>query len=146
MNKKDPFFIRVAHWPEDSATLCQVRYEVFVIEHSVTEDEEWDGQDGHCQHVLAFDEHQQAIGTARMFPEGRIGRMAVIKPWRGRGVGRALLLHLVQRAQRSGLPQCELHAQTHAVGFYEKNGFTVVGAQFMDANIAHRKMVRIFKS
>lgn len=77
-----------------------------------------------------------------MQQNGTIGRMAVLKDWRGRGVGRALLQTLLDLAVRQGLPRVTLSAQTHALGFYERAGFHVVGEPFMDAGIPHRKMVR----
>ena len=68
--------------------------------------------------------------------------MAVLKDWRRRGVGRALLKTLLDLAARQGLTRVTLSAQTHALGFYERAGFHVVGETFMDAGIPHRKMVK----
>ena len=68
--------------------------------------------------------------------------MAVLKDWRGRGVGRALLQTLLELATRQGLARVTLSAQIHALGFYERAGFHVVGEPFIDAGIPHRKMVK----
>jgi predicted GNAT family N-acyltransferase len=68
--------------------------------------------------------------------------MAVLKPWRGRGVGRVLMAWLVQLARESGHSEAVLHAQTHAVRFYEKLGFAAAGDEFMEAGIPHVAMRR----
>jgi predicted GNAT family N-acyltransferase len=67
--------------------------------------------------------------------------MAVLKPWRGRGVGSAMLTYLLTLARRNGFASVELHAQTHALGFYARHGFTPRGDEFMEAGIPHRVMV-----
>jgi len=66
----------------------------------------------------------------------------VLKDWRSRGVGRALLQTLLDLAVRQGLPRVSLSAQIHALGFYERAGFHAVGELFIDAGIPHRKMVK----
>ena len=68
--------------------------------------------------------------------------MAVLKDWRGRGVGRALLHTLLDLARTQGLTRVTLSSQTHALGFYERAGFRAIGEPFMDAGIPHRKMVK----
>lgn len=73
---------------------------------------------------------------------GRIGRMAVVRDWRGRGVGTALLRTLVEHARARGLPELSLHAQRDAVPFYERHGFTTTGAEFEEAGIPHVRMRR----
>lgn len=136
------FTVREARWPDDAAALKQIREEVFVDEQNVPPDLEWDGEDPHCRHVIAEAADGTPIGTGRLMPGGQIGRMAVRKPWRGRGVGSALLLALVEQARQEALPDCHLHAQVSAIPFYERHGFSAEGDVFMDANIPHRNMWR----
>jgi predicted GNAT family N-acyltransferase len=119
---------------------------VFVREQGVPEELEWDGLDPACIHVLAWDDSGAAIGTARLHPKGKIGRMAVLKEWRGRGVGRAMLRALLEVASERGLTTVELGAQIQAIGFYEREGFRVSGDIFMDAGIPHRKMALDLRS
>lgn len=126
-------------WHERGAELQALRRAVFVVEQRVPEEEEWDQQDAVCQHVLATWDGE-AVGTGRLLPDGHIGRMAVLKAWRGRGAGRALLRELIAMARRAGFAEAVLHAQTHAIKFYEKQGFTAEGAEFIEAGIAHRVM------
>jgi len=93
-----------------------------------------------CQHVLASADDGAPIGTGRLLPDGRIGRMAVLKVWRGCGIGGALLRELLELAREQGHMEARLHAQTHALEFYRKHGFTPVGDEFMEAGIPHYEM------
>jgi GNAT superfamily N-acetyltransferase len=93
------FTVRVADWGVDEAALHAVRHDVFVIEQNVPADLEWDGIDPECRHVIAVDAAGRAIGCGRLLPDGHVGRMAVRPEWRGRGVGAALLQHLVALAR-----------------------------------------------
>jgi predicted GNAT family N-acyltransferase len=134
------FTVRHAQWGAEGAMLAAVRREVFVVEQRVPEDEEWDDQDALSRHVIALAAGGSAIGTGRLLPDGRIGRMAVLRNWRGRGVGRALLLALIEMARASGFTETRLHAQTHALAFYRKHGYSPVGDEFMEAGIPHYAM------
>ena len=82
------------------------------------------------------------VGTARLTPDHHVGRMAVRAPWRGRGVGDALLLALVEEARRRGWPAVHLNSQVSAIGFYERHGFRPQGERFMEAGIEHQAMQR----
>ncbi len=128
-------------WETSESIIRGIRELVFVREQGVPEELEWDGLDPACLHILAWSDSDDAIGTARLQPDGKIGRMAVLKEWRGRGVGRAMLQALLKAAIERGLPKVELAAQTQAIGFYEREGFRAIGEVFMDAGIPHRKMV-----
>jgi len=134
--------VELTDWATTESAIRAIRETVFIHEQGVPVELEWDGLDSSCAHVLAWNDREEAIGTARMQQNGTIGRMAVLKDWRGRGVGRALLQTLLELAVRQGLPRVTLSAQTHALGFYERAGFHVIGEPFMDAGIPHRKMVK----
>lgn len=133
--------VRVVEWADAQRDIRAIRRTVFVEEQGVPEELDLDGLDQDCMHVLACDEHGQPIGTGRMTADEKIGRMAVLKPWRGQGVGRALLQTLLKEAGRRGLSQVYLAAQTQAIGFYEKHGFRATGDIFLDAGISHRNMI-----
>lgn len=133
--------IGIVEWANAQRDIRSIRKAVFIDEQGVPAELDLDGMDPDCLHVLACDEHGQTIGTARMKADGQIGRMAVLKPRRGRGVGRALLQALLKEAATRGLSQVYLAAQTQAIGFYEKHGFRVTGDIFLDAGIPHRNMI-----
>jgi len=140
MRNPSSFSVRHADWTFDQSVLQEIRREVFVVEQQVPEDEEWDDMDAACQHVLASTNTGTPIGTGRFLPDGRIGRMAVLKAWRGCGVGSAMLRELLALAREQGYMEARLHAQTHALEFYRKHGFTPVGGEFMEAGIPHYEM------
>ena len=90
--------------------------------------------------VLALDAGGCPVGTGRLLPDGHIRRIAVVREWRCRGVGSAILQWLVARAREQGCHAAHLHAQTHALGFYASHGFIAHGEVFTEAGILHRAM------
>lgn len=134
--------MRRVDWGVERDRLIALRTRVFVEEQRVPLDEELDGRDPDCLHVAAETSGGSIVGTGRLMPEGRIGRMAVDPEWRRRGVGRSLLDALVACAREQGFATVELHAQTRAEGFYEVAGFRAEGPVFEDAGIPHRRMWR----
>lgn len=123
--------------------LRAVREAVFVQEQGVPLELEWDELDPRCHHVIARDALGQPIGTGRLTPERKIGRMAVLPVWRGRGVGDALLLALIDKARELGWRDLSLHAQVSAIGFYARHGFLPYGDRFVEAGIEHQSMRRL---
>lgn len=136
------FAVRDASWASERLGLQAVRHSVFVVEQGVPVELEWDGLDADCTHLLAEDGDGRPIGCARLLPDGHVGRMAVLRPWRGRGVGRALLRAALARAASAGFPVVRLNAQVHALDFYRREGFEALGDVFDDAGIPHRAMQR----
>jgi predicted GNAT family N-acyltransferase len=133
--------VRLVSWHEASPQLTAIRTQVFVHEQAVPEEEELDGRDPECVHVLAEDAHGHAIGTARLLPEGYIGRMAVLAPERKRGVGSAMLRCLMQEARARGMREVQLHAQLTARRFYEAHRFRATSEDvYLDAGIEHVHM------
>ncbi len=120
----------------------KVRIEVFVIEQNVPVELEWDEGDEVSTHAVAYDEQGQPVATGRLLPDGHIGRMAVSQSLRGQGIGKQVLIALLDQARQDGHQTLVLHAQTHAVPFYERQGFVVEGEEFMEADMPHRLMRR----
>ena len=118
-----------------------IRETVFVHEQHVSVELEWDEFDANCLHILAVDSAGNPIGTARLLPDGHIGRMAVLKEWRGCGVGSTLLQRLLEEAKKRQLRLAIVNAQTYAAGFYTRSGFRTEGEEFIDAGIPHVRMV-----
>ena len=133
--------VHPAHWCVDQQILRAIREQVFIFEQSVPIDLEWDEFDAQSRHVLAW-VNGAAVGTGRLLPDGHIGRMAVLRQWRGLGVGSALLGALVEIARTLGMRRVLLNAQVQALPFYRRHGFEIEGEEFLDAGIAHRRMVR----
>lgn len=137
------FRVRVADWKRDGARLRRIRHEVFVLEQGIPETLEWDGRDVACRHVVANDDKGAAIGCGRLLPDGGIGRLAVERARRGRGVGSAILSRLVDVARSAGFERVMLNARADAEGFYARHGFAAAGAEFTEAGIRHRRMERV---
>lgn len=133
-------------WDELGALARPLREAVFVTEQGVPLALEWDEFDAVSRHVVARDSAGAVIGTGRLLPDGHIGRMAVAADWRGKDVGRALMERLLEEAEQQKQPTLLLHAQTRAVGFYQKLGFSVEAPEFMEAGIPHRQMRRCLMS
>src|SRR5690606_3026425 len=134
------FHVQIADFRADHEALRAIRDPVFVDEQRVPPDIEADALDPECRHVLARDDAGRPIGTGRLTPDGRIGRLAVLREWRGRGVGAALLQALLALARDLRHPEVSLHAQVDAIGFYERFGFETQGEEFVEAGIRHRTM------
>ncbi|GHA98860.1 acetyltransferase [Streptomyces tendae] len=148
--------VRVAEDPADREACFAVRKDVFVAEQKVPEDIEYDAYDADAVHVLAVREDGVPLGTGRLLhgaaatakngdgdpAVGSLGRLAVTAAARGLGVGAALVRAVEAAARARGLTAVDLHAQTHALGFYERLGYQAYGPEFPDAGIAHRAMRR----
>lgn len=134
------FQIRKTDWDANRDELLAVRHKVFVEGQNVPVEIEVDNQDATCIHFLASDNHGHPIGTARIDDTGHIGRVAVLEEWRGKGVGRALMLALLERMKQDGRVEAHLNSQTAATLFYEKLGFVPHGDEFLEAGIPHVAM------
>lgn len=133
--------VRQAHWAgADEAALRHIRETVFMQEQQVPEALEWDGEDAAATHLLAESADGNPIGCTRILADGHIGRMAVLKPWRGQGVGSALLQRAVEVVSGLGCREAFLDAQSYAIPFYERHGFHAEGPEFDDAGLPHRHM------
>ena len=125
------------------AQVREIRHRVFVEEQGVPEHMEGDELDAEAVHAVAL-WNGRAVGTGRVAPigvdEGRIGRMAVVRPWRGRGIGGAVLAFLEDHAHSTGISRISLHAQLHATEFYARRGYAKEGSPFAEAGIPHVEM------
>jgi predicted GNAT family N-acyltransferase len=126
-------------WHEAQHVLSAIRTQVFVLEQQVPASMEWDGFDADAIHLLAMSTGV-AVGCARLLPQGRIGRMAVLKANRRQGIGRALLQAAIASCRTRGWHDITLSAQVYALGFYAQAGFIVCSEEYLDAGISHRDM------
>jgi predicted GNAT family N-acyltransferase len=109
----------------------------------VPEELELDDDDKRAFHFLAF-AAGKAVGTARVVirhGNAKIGRMAVLRSYRGRGIGTSLLKRAIAMAKQQNAKTVYLHAQVSVIGFYQALNFRCVGPVFNEAGIRHRKMV-----
>ena len=128
--------VKEVSWEGFEAVLMQIRYTVFVDEQKVPEEEERDDWDAKSRHVLlTVDENP--VGTGRLLPDGHIGRVAVLKNFRGLGLGKALMEKMIDLARENNFPKVELSAQIQAQPFYESLGFNASGKIYLEAGIEH---------
>ena len=136
-----PADIRIADWnnTDDRAALRMIRKQVFIDEQQVPVKLEWDEFDDNSTHFIATADNSP-VATARLKTDGQLGRMAVLKGFRHRGIGSALLKFVLAYARRQSLPELYCHAQLSALDFYRRHGFNEFGETFLDAGIMHRAM------
>lgn len=132
--------IEPADFRADNDDLRVVREAVFVDEQNISPELEWDGLDPQCLHVIARDAQHRPIGVGRLTPDRKIGRMAVLLPWRNHGVGKDLLAALIGQARNLDWAEVGVNAQLSVLGFYEKYGFIKTGETFIEAGIPHQSM------
>lgn len=128
---------------DELATCLAIRRVVFIEGQNVPEAEEVDGLDPECLHYLLHQD-ERAIATARVLPKGKaakIQRVAVLEDARSGGIGSILMRAILDDLRENhSYQKAILGSQTHAIGFYEKLGFTAHGPVYDDAGIPHRDM------
>jgi len=133
--------IELMPWEKARAHAVPIRFAVFVEEQGVPREIELDENDALSLHAVVFMQ-EKAVATGRLLPDGHIGRMAVLRDWRGRGIGALMLRSLIQRAKERGDPEVVLSAQVNAVPFYRAHGFVPQGGEYLEAGIRHQAMKR----
>lgn len=136
-------------WLRDTTELTravELRKLVFCEEQGVSQEEELDGRDGEAEHVVALaPDGRQVVGTLRLLTDGaraKVGRVAVARAWRRRGIASRMLSLALARAAEHGCTQAALAAQLEAVALYEQAGFEVRSDVFYEAGIPHVWMGR----
>ena len=129
----------------DVESCLAVRRDVFVEEQGIALEEDVDGLDEEATQILARDGNRP-VGTLRILESvaiAKIGRLAVLKSHRGKGLGRDLMLAALDHLKaQDHLTHVKLGAQIEAIGLYESLGFEREGDTFMDAGLPHQMMVR----
>jgi len=123
----------------------EVRRRVFTEEQGIPQDRVFDGCEDEATHIIAKD-GERVIGTARVrfLPDrqAKLERMAVLKPFRGKGVGEGIMSFLAEELKRRQIERVILHAQHDAIGFYKACGYKTVGRPFREVGIEHFEMER----
>jgi predicted GNAT family N-acyltransferase len=139
-----PVEIVVSDFKMQFDAIRAVRMEVFVVEQQIPLELEYDADDWHCTHAVAWD-GAKPIGTARLDlkQQGRVGRVSVLRQFRRGGIGTRLMHALEQEARRHGLPKLWFHSQVSAVPFYETLGYRAFGEEYLEADIPHLSMEKL---
>lgn len=128
-------------WQDEKSHLRHIRTTVFVEEQNVPEELEWDEHDDSCVHVLGRFGNE-IVATGRLLETGQIGRMAVLKNYRKKGVGSKMLEEILSIASSMKFKSVFLNSQLDAIGFYNRFGFKEEGGVFDDAGIPHKRMTK----
>ena len=134
------FRVENGNWDQLHQDAKFIREQVFIIEQNISEQDEWDDQDLISQHFVVYD-NDQPIATARLLKNNSVGRVAVLKPYRGQGIGHLIMLEIINYAQHHRRSVLQLSSQVHAISFYEKLGFKVQGNQYDECEIPHIEMI-----
>ncbi len=138
--------VRWSESPVDVDAAFAVRRAVFMDEQGYTEEQEFDAADARAMHALALSDGE-VVGTARLVLErddlgavAVLGRVAVLPPHRGRGIGGALVAFAVRNATVMGPYIVRAGAQVRALGFWQRLGFERTGDAYMDFHVPHEWM------
>ncbi len=134
---------KIVDTEEELGEALSIRREVFIVEQGVSESLEVDGHDADALHVLC-NINGIPVGTGRVefLNEGlKIGRVAVLEPYRNRGIGKLIVRFLIEGSRKRSRGQIFANVQLEVVDFYEKLGFVCEGDTFMEAGIEHVRMV-----
>lgn len=138
--------VRTGDWATLGKFASAVRTQVFVEEQGISQEDEWDAADATAIHTVVLNRLGQPVGTGRLLQDApgvaRIGRMAVLHPLRGAGIGHAVMKALEDAARARGDAEVTLSAQLSAENFYRRLGYTSRGEPYDDVGIAHITMVR----
>lgn len=127
-------------WEQLGQDAKLIREQVFIQEQGIAPKDEWDDLDATVLHFMVYDS-DQPIATARLLQNYSVGRVAVLVPYRKRGIGKILMQHIINYARQQELPYLKLSAQTYVIAFYEALGFVVQGEEYLDCGIPHIDMI-----
>ncbi|MEN8423255.1 GNAT family N-acetyltransferase [Acinetobacter junii] len=137
--------VQSGHWDKLEQDAKFIRKQVFIIEQNIPEEEEWDDQDMISDHFVVYDQ-DQPIATARLLQNNSVGRVAVLKTYRGQGIGRMIMLEIIRQAHQQDRKFLQLSSQVHAISFYEKLGFSIQGDAYDECGIPHIKMQLVIET
>lgn len=130
--------------------MCKARFEVFVCEQEITCENDFDDKDKDCLHLFAYEAIGDSVklaGYCRLlepgvsYEEASIGRVLVLKEYRGIGLGTKMMEQAVIAIKEMyGVEKITLSAQCYIKKMYEAVGFKQVSNEYDEAGIPHVKM------
>ena len=127
-------------WGQSSKEISEVRHKVFVVEQSIPPEIEMDGKDSDCIHFLALEE-SRPIAAARLQKYGKIERVSVLREYRTKGIGTAIMKMVIEKARNMDIEKIYLHSQIDSKNFYQQLGFFQHGEIFFEADKPHIEMI-----
>ena len=136
----DSIKILETSWGQSSKEISEVRHKVFVLEQSIPPEIEMDGKDSDCIHFLAL-EKSRPIAAARLQKYGKIERVSVLRDYRSKGIGTAIMKMVIEKARKMDVETIYLHSQLDSKNFYQQLGFIQQGENFFEADKLHIEMI-----
>jgi len=137
--------VKKVETPQELNDAQEVRHQVFTEEQGIKREMDINGLDQNSDHIIAYD-NNIPIGTARIrYKNGiqaKLERIAVLKRYRGQGIGKRIIAASLGLAKTKGALEVTLDSQQSAAGFYEKLGFRQTGEPFEEVGIPHVVMTR----
>ena len=140
------YSFHLSKWDKHQSDIYNIRDSVFVQEIGLSQEKIQNQQDSESYHVLAYDGDGQLIGAGTMYPNGEIGHVAVLKPWRRRTVGKAILIFLLQIAERLHLPSVWVDAIDGTSAFYRSKQFQLTDRSSSVDGYNFQRMVKTLES
>ncbi|MDV4152353.1 GNAT family N-acetyltransferase [Clostridium sp. AL.422] len=130
--------------------IVKSRYEVFACEQEITCENDFDDKDRECMHLFAIDnkeDKERVVGYCRLLPPGlsyseaSIGRVLVLKEYRGKGIAKEMMLKAIEEIQKNfKVNSITLSAQSYIKNLYICVGFIEASEEYEEAGIPHVKM------
>lgn len=135
--------VKIVETKQEHDDAFAIRKKVFVEEQGVPLHLECDAEDATATHFIMYD-NDEPVGAARLRSidnnTAKIERVCILQSQRGKKLGALIMKGMEKHAISINKKTLKLHAQSYAIPFYEKLGFTVTSPEFMDAGIPHRAM------
>jgi len=141
-NRIKSFRFKQTTWQEDRDEILTIRHRVFMIEQHFTDSILCDVLDPNCFHIIVRNSEGSVVASGRLSPQGRIGRLAVLLPFRGVGIGSKILLDLVQIGKSNKLKNISLSAELDNRHFYDSKEFAANGPVYMKQGVPHQVLTR----
>jgi len=144
---KSGFSFYLSKWDKYQSEISQVRSQVFVDEVGMPQQyTSWAQDDQNAYHVLAYSADGDLVGTGSIKPNGEIGHIAVLRAWRGRTVGKAILNFLLHVAERLYLSSVWVDAMDEHVDFYQSKDFNITDQCMNKDGHDFTRLVRTFET
>ena len=146
-NKMQKTIIRLVRSKQELEQVLHIRRVVFTEEQKINEKLDRDGLDSTAKHAIVLLKNKP-IGCARIrFIDGgaKLERIAILKAYRGKGLGIALVNYLLSYCKRAKARQVYMDSQHYLKEFYEKFGFKTKGKSFMEVGRKHIIMYKNLK-
>ena len=127
-------------WNQSSNEILSIRHKVFIIERHFEENLLCDLEDKDCIHLIARNEEGRVVACARLNPNGRISKIAVLLPYRREGIGSRILRELVAIGKQNNIKLVSLNAEIDNKHLYDQQNFSAVGPVYMKQGIPHQML------